>query len=237
MRTRCKTRNAGTPPRHAAAAALLSAALTLAGCGGGGGPPASPVQTRAEAPAPVHDALQRPQLFGDAFAELKARPELRGHALKVYQYVFFHDDGTVMLTVQNPRHPGQLDHYEYRPASGDRPAPAWDGPQPFARDRDPAELAPQLIRLDALPLQALPVADKALDAQLQRLQTLHPQQRENLALADSDRAIYFVVGGRDGGQRWESAINPLYAWPMSAYRFSFRPDGSFDAVEETPPPR
>ncbi|MBN6149889.1 hypothetical protein JR065_06025 [Xanthomonas sp. AmX2] len=235
MPTRCRTQAASLPPRCAAAATLLLAALTLAGCGGE--PAASQAQAQAEAPAPVHDALQRPQLFRDAFAELKARPELTGRELKVFQYVFFHDDGTVMLKVQNPQRPGQLDHYEYRPAGSGRPTPAWDGPHVFARDRDPAELAPQLIRLDEVPLQALPAVDKALDRHLEGLKALHPEQRENLELADGDRSIYFVVGGSDGERRWESKVNALYAWPMSAYRFGFSPDGSFYILEEIPPPR
>lgn len=235
MRTRCRTRIAGLPPRRAAATALLSAALILA-CGG---EPAAPqAKAQVEAPAPVHDALRRPQLFRDAFAELKARPELAGHELKVFQYVFFHDDGTVMLKVQNPQRPGQLDHYEYRPAgSNGRPTPAWDGPHVFARDRDPTELAPQLIRLDEVPLQALPAVDETLDRQLEWLKALHPEQRENLELADGDRSIYFVVGGSDGERRWESKVNALYAWPMSAYRVGFSPEGSFYILEEIPPPR
>ena len=209
---------------------LAVPALLLAGCDGT--PPAS----QEQAVAATHGALQRPQAFRQAFAELKMRPELKGHQLKVFQYVFFHDDGLVMLKVQNPRHPGQLDHYEYRPATGDQPAPAWSGPQVFARDQDQKELAPQLIPLDDLPLQALPITDAAMDRQLESLKARHPDKREDLDQADSDRTIYFVVGGRDGEQRWESRLNNLYVWRMNAYRFAFHPDGTFAAVEETPPP-
>lgn len=209
---------------------LLVSAMMMAGCDG------KPAAPQEQAVASAHGALQRPQTFRQAFAELKMRPELKGHELKVFQYVFFHDDGLVMLKVQNPRHPGQLDHYEYRPASGDRPAPAWDGPHVFARDQDQKELAPQLIPLDDLPLQALPIADAAMDRQLESLKARHPDKREDLALADSDRTIYFVVGGGDGERRWESRLNDLHVWRMNAYRFTFHPDGTFAAVEETPPP-
>jgi hypothetical protein len=209
---------------------LLATALPLAGCGG------KPAAPQEQAVARTYDVLQRPQVFRQAFAELKARPELKGHKLKAFQYVFFHDDGLVMLKLQNPRRPGQLDHYEYRPATGDRPVPTWDGPTVFARDQDEKELAPQLIPLDDLPLQALPIADAALDRQLEALKARHPDKREDLAQADSDRSIYFVVGGRDGEQRWESTLNSLYAWQMNAYRFTFHRDGTFDKLEETPPP-
>ncbi len=209
---------------------LLVSALPMAGCDG------KPAAQQEQTVVKAHGMLQRPQAFRQAFAELKARPELKGHELKVFQYVFFHDDGLVMLKVQNPQHPGQLDHYEYRPAILDQPVPAWDGPHVFARDQDQKELASQLILLDDLPLQALPVADAVMDRQLESLKARHPDKREDLAQADSDRTIYFVVGGRDGEQRWESTLNSLHAWPMNAYRFTFHPDGTFAAVEETSPP-
>lgn len=213
---------------RSASALLLAVAFALPGCDG------KPAASPEEAPARLHDALQRPQMFRKAFAELKARPELKGQVPKVFQYVFFHDDGLIMLKVQNARNPGQLDHYEYRPAAYDRPTPSWEGPSVFARDRNPEELAPQLVSLDAIPLQALPIADAEMDRQLESLKARHPKRREDLDAADSDRSIHFVVSGPDGAQRWESTLNDLQVWPMSAYRFVFRADGGFDKLEETP---
>ncbi|UNK42449.1 hypothetical protein MNO14_16195 [Luteimonas sp. S4-F44] len=59
------------------------------------------------------DHLHRPAYFRALLAGLAARPELRGHALRLHRFVYFHADGSVLLWVQSPDDPAALLRYTY----------------------------------------------------------------------------------------------------------------------------
>ncbi len=54
---------------------------------------------------------------------LKALPQFEGKELKVFQDIYFYDDGRIKLSLQDPNKPENIDHYEYDEGQWKEPVP------------------------------------------------------------------------------------------------------------------
>ncbi|WP_337243446.1 hypothetical protein [Luteimonas sp. gir] len=211
------------------AVAAIALACLLAACDR---PSAAPPP-----PAPVHatkpDHLHRPAYFRALLAELAARPELRGHALRLHRFVYLYADGSALLWLQSPNDPAALLRYTYGDAY---PAPGmrWEAVE-AGREASPSVLEPDLLDLAALPLEGLPVAAAAADAQLHRMRAeASDDAASQHALATGLDSLYYVIGRADGGPGWRADVNPIPMRCERTWRFHFAPDGALREVEAMP---
>lgn len=77
---------------------------------------------KEEAPVKNENLLTDVALLEQAEAELRAMPKFSGKDIKVFQNVSFYKDGRIMIALQDPAKPENIDEYQFR-------AGKWGEPQ------------------------------------------------------------------------------------------------------------
>lgn len=103
---------------------LVTTAFLLASCGGN----SSVADKVASAASAVEEAssngfLSNKEKLAKAEAELRDMPKFKGKKVNVFQDVHFYGDGRIMIELQDPDKPANIDHYEYKDGK-------WGEPQP-----------------------------------------------------------------------------------------------------------
>lgn len=116
----------------------IGAAILFASCGNGDETPATTTETSTtttttkETPAKTTEApeevtsgklLTNQSALQKAEDALKALPQFSGKDVNVFQTVHFYDDGRIVIELQDPNKPQNVDHYEYKDGK-------WAEPQP-----------------------------------------------------------------------------------------------------------
>lgn len=163
----------------------------------------------AQDAAPPAEAAAKPAFLADKAGLAKAQedllnlPALKGKAVKVFQNIHFYADGRVMLTLQDPDKPENIDQYQY--ANGQ-----WGTPKPVQLMGD-GKISSNVFPLKDIKFEAVAVIQAQLEEKAKAIEGGKP-----------DGHIYLVLLVHNGTKKWYTNINGTRErW--SGY---FKPDGT-----------
>lgn len=150
--------------------ALLICSLALVSCGGEKKDPISttggnltesvthiPTQTSSETEKVevVGSILNNADALKKAEESLKNLPNLKGKEIRVFQDIHFYGDGRIMLDIQDPNNPNNVDNYVFRNGS-------WEAPQPVQISGE-GDMSANTFSLNQFPFESVAKIYKQLE--------------------------------------------------------------------------
>ena len=194
----------------------FSAAVLFAACGGSDTDPktatdGSKVETTKDEAQQSGNFLTDVTALQKAEAELKALPKFSGKEVNVFQNVHFYNDGRIMIELQDPDKPENIDHYEY--ANG-----KWGEPQPVQISGDGN------MKDNTTPLNDIQFATVATVARNWNEKAAAVEGVEPLSM------VYFFLNVMSGERYWNAnTINGT----REKYHITFNMDGSVKEFEKS----
>ncbi|MBX9450101.1 MAG: hypothetical protein KL787_10455 [Taibaiella sp.] len=196
----------------------LSAAVLFAACGSSDTDHKTGTDgTEAETVEPKEEAQQSDNFLTDAAAlqkaedELKALPKFNGKEVRVFQNVHFYNDGRIMIELQDPDKPENIDHYEY--ANG-----KWGEPQPVQISGD-GNMKDNTTPLNDIKFAAVATVAKNWNEKAAAIEGVEPLSM-----------VYFFLNVMRGDRYWNAnTINGT----REKYNITFNMDGSVKEFEKS----
>lgn len=197
---------------------VLSSAALFAACGSSDTDSKTTTDgSKVETTEPKEEPQKSDNFLTDAAAlqkaedELKALPKFNGKEVHVFQNVHFYNDGRIMIELQDPDKPANIDHYEY--ANG-----KWGEPQPVQISGDGN------MKDNTTPLNDIKFATVATVAKNWNEKAAAIEGVEPLSM------VYFFLNVMRGDRYWNAnTINGT----REKYNITFNMDGSVKEFEKS----
>lgn len=134
--------------------------------------------------------LSDAQYLRGAQHALKELPKFKGKALNVYSDIHFYDDGRVMLSIQDPDIPENIDSYTFKGGE-------WMKPEPV-----------QVSRLTELSLQLLPLDSVDFGTVTSLFDYMQNQSKE-IEGAEPVTHIYLIIRPTMFGIQWFASVRGI----------------------------
>ncbi|WP_326983215.1 hypothetical protein VUJ46_01320 [Chryseobacterium sp. MYb264] len=149
-----------------------------------------------------------PGLLEDAEKKLRALPEFKGHAINIYEFIYFYGNGQIIVKIQNPGNPKYVDQYTFDEGQ-------WQKPKPVALSKY------TVVKDDIVSLDKVPFINA------NRVFKIVEQKKREIGSKDVTFTIYSGVG-RKKVEWFPNAIQN----ERSVYSIDFNEDGTLRSFEQ-----
>ena len=145
-----------------------------------------------------------------AVDELKKMDKFAGKKIMVFQNLSVHDDGRILMEIQDPAKPENIDHYEYSEGK-------WEAPEPV-KISGKGEMADNLTPLDDIAITAVPEMMKITD-----------EKAKTIEGGKAKPYLSFLFSVTSGDSRWLTSLEGT----REEYSCDFNKDGSLRKCEKS----
>lgn len=149
------------------------------------------------------------KLLQDAENSLKNLPQFKGKEIKIFQKVYFYEDGRIILSIQDPSKPENIDEYKFQNGK-------WQEPIPMQISGD-GDMDSNIFSLNTIKFETVANINKQTQDKTKDIEGAEPLS-----------SIFYAMNPATGEYRWLTSIQAT----RGSYTGIYNADGTLKSFEK-----